>query len=448
MARVLIVDDEPSQRDVMRIILTAENHVLEEAESVDGALRSIELNQPQVVLTDMKMPKKTGVDLVEAVARMEFGPEIVVITAYGTIETAVKAMRLGAYDYLTKPIEREELILIVKRAAEKYSLRANTRQWRDESLKHACTDIVAESAAMKEVLETARKVADSDATVLLRGDSGTGKERIAWFIHSLSRRSVKPMHCINCAAFPESLLESELLGHEKGSFTGAHARKIGILEAAGGGTLLLDEVADMSPPTQAKILRSIQEKEVRRLGGTSTIPIDARFIAATNRNLEDAVANGSFREDLFYRLNIVPIVLPPLRERPADIKPLVELVLARRGRQKSIDDEAMRALSGYQWPGNVRELEAVIERMAILSPGTEITIHDLPADIVKPKQAGPNAVFSLPDAGIQFEEWERSLLEQALNRSRGVMTEAAKLLGMTYRTFQYRAEKFGLTKTE
>ena len=354
-------------------------------------------------------------------------------------------MRLGAYDYLTKPIEHDELIIVVQRAAEKYALRMKTKLLGDELVRQARQGIIAESAAMKEVLATAGKVAQSDATVLIRGESGTGKERIARYIHYASPRKDKPIQCINCAAFPDTLLESELFGYERGAFTGAAARKIGVLEAANGSTVFLDEVADMSLPLQAKVLRVLQDREIRRLGATSTETIDVRFIAATNKNLEECVKNGSFREDLFYRLNIIPLVIAPLRERPEDIPALARMFLSRRGK-KTLSDDALAALRNYPWPGNVRELEAIIERIAILSPSDTITARDIPSEIRSKSSEGGSSLPLFPPGGIVFDEWERSLLEQALNRSGGVMTEAAKLLGMTYRTFQYRAEKFGLTK--
>jgi transcriptional regulator with PAS, ATPase and Fis domain len=256
------------------------------------------------------------------------------------------------------------------------------------------------------------------------------------------------MMCINCASFPDSLLESELFGYEKGAFTGAHTRKHGLLEAAHGSTILLDEVADMAAPTQAKMLRAIQEKDIRRIGGTETIRIDVRYIAATNKNLEDAVSAGEFREDLFYRLNIIPIVIPPLRQRPEDIEPMVIQVLNRHGKHRTIHPDVMTALGEYRWPGNVRELEAVIERMAVLSAGTEITTTDLPDDIKRRSSPDRNAACILPREGIVFESWEKSLIEQALQQCNGLMTEAAKLLGMTYRTFQYRCDKFGIIRQE
>jgi DNA-binding NtrC family response regulator len=445
MAKVLVVDDDAGQRNIMASILRSQGHVLLEAGTVDDALVQISENQPQVVLTDLKMPGKSGLVLVEEVARQPIRPEIVVMTAFGSVETAVKAMRSGAYDYLNKPLERDELLLVVQRAAEKFLLREEGEQLRAELKKQLFTGLVAESTPMKNVLDIVTRVAASDSTVLIRGESGTGKERIARLIHYQSDRGRKPMQSINCAAFPETLLESELFGYEKGAFTGAQSRRIGLVESASGGTLFLDEVADMSLSTQAKLLRVLQEKEIRRVGGTKSIPVDIRIIAATNKNLEEAIKQGSFRDDLFYRLNIIPITIPPLRERKEDIEALVQYFISRSGRPKTVEPEAMALIKEYEWHGNVRELEAVMERITVLSTSTVVKAEDLPPEVRKSQTAQPSGAFiDLPKDGVVFEEWEKNILAQALKRSNGIMADAAKLLGMTYRTFQYRSEKFGL----
>jgi DNA-binding NtrC family response regulator len=395
------------------------------------------------------MPGKSGLTLVEETAQLPLPPEVVVVTAFGTVETAVRAMRSGAYDYLNKPLEREELLLVIERAAEKYSLRVDGFQLRMELTRQVKSGLVAESAAMRSVLEIVSKVAASDSTILIRGESGTGKERIARLIHYQSLRGHKPMQSINCAAFPETLLESELFGYEKGSFTGAQSRRIGLFESTNGSTLFLDEVGDMSLSTQAKLLRVLQEKEIRRVGGTKNIPVDIRIISATNKNLEEAIKLGSFRDDLFYRLNIIPITIPPLRQRKDDITALVHFFINRSGRPKTVDPQALQFLIDYDWMGNVRELEAVMERISVLSNNDVITVNDLPAELRNnsPETAmlfSNTSAIELPKDGIIFEELERNFLLQALRRSNGIMAEAAKLLGMTYRTFQYRAEKFGI----
>jgi two-component system, NtrC family, response regulator PilR len=445
MAKILVVDDEAGQRNIMVSILTSEGHVLLEAPNVDDALGQIRDFQPQVVLTDLKMPGKSGLVLVEEVAKFDIRPEVVVITAFGSVETAVKAMQSGAYTYLNKPLGRDELILVVRRAAEKYLLREESDQLRAELTKQLYTGLVAESAVMKNVLSIVAKVAQSDSTILIRGESGTGKERIAKLIHYQGPRSRKLMQSINCAAFTETLLESELFGHEKGSFTGAQNTHIGIVESASGSTLFLDEVGDMSLSTQAKLLRVLQEHQIRRVGGTKAIPVDLRVIAATNKNLEEAIKQGTFRDDLFYRLNIIPIVIPPLRERREDIEALVAYFISRSGRPKTVEERAMKLIKEYQWPGNVRELEAVMERITVLSTSDVIKVEDLPLELCStPSSISSPSCPAIPEQGLIFEEWEKNMLAEALKRSRGVMAEAAKLLGMSYRTFQYRAEKFGL----
>jgi DNA-binding NtrC family response regulator len=445
MSNVLVVDDEAGQRKIVASILKSVGHFVYESASVDDAIQQIVENRPEVVLTDLKMPGKSGLILVEEISKHQLPPEVVVITAFGTVETAVKAMRCGAYDYLNKPLEREELLMVVERAAEKYGLRVDGIQLRMELTRQLTSGLIAESAPMRAVLEIVSKVAASDSTVLVRGESGTGKERIARLIHYQSKRGHKPMQSINCAAFPETLLESELFGYEKGAFTGAQSRRIGLIESASGSTLFLDEVADMSLSTQAKLLRVLQEKEIRRVGGTKTIPVDIRIISATNKNLEEAIKQGSFRDDLFYRLNIIPITIPPLRERNEDIKALINYFINRSGRPKTVEPEALRLLTGYNWLGNVRELEAVMERISVLSNNDVITVDDLPVELKRISEVpGKIQPWELTKEGIVFEDLERNLLMQALQKSNGIMADAAKLLGMTYRTFQYRAEKFGL----
>jgi DNA-binding NtrC family response regulator len=451
MISIVLVEDDGAQRNIMANILRAEGHKVWEAENVDAALTLTKDNYPSVVVTDLKMAGRTGIDLVEEISRLTARPEVVVITAFGSIETAVRAMRLGAYDYLTKPLERDELLLAIERAAEKFRLRMDGQKFRKQLADQTSHGLVAESDAMKNVLDIAGKVASSDATVLIRGESGTGKEKIAQLIHYLSPRGSRPMQSINCAAFPETLLESELFGYERGAFTGAQARKIGIIETSGQSTLFLDEVADMSLNTQAKLLRVLQEKEIRRVGGTVSIQVDIRVIAATNKNLEEAIKKETFRDDLFYRLNVIPLVIPPLRDRTGDIPPLINFFLSRRGKAKKISPEAVELLCRYPWPGNVRELEAVMERTMILSPNEIIDANDLPPEIrqplLPPKELSREQQ-EIPDNGIVFEEWERDLLQKAMDKADGNIAEAARLLGMTYRTFQYRAQKFGLIKKD
>ncbi len=448
MAKVLIADDDQAQRRIAASILKGEGHEILEAGSAEEALERLQQRPCEVVLTDMRMPGQGGLHLLESAMKLTPAPEVVVVTAFGSVDTAVKAMRLGAYDYLNKPLDKDELVLLVQRAAEKSALRRNSLGWRQASQAGIGQGLVAESASMKAILETIELVSRSDATVLIQGESGTGKERVAKLIHARGARGGSPMLSINCSAFPETLLETELFGHEKGAFTGAISRKIGLFEAAEGGTLFLDEVGDMPQSLQAKLLRAIQEREIRRVGGIVSIPVNLRILAATNQNLQEAIRQGAFREDLYYRLNVIPILIPPLRERKEDIPPLAHQFLSHPSRRKSIADDALEALSRYDWPGNVRELEAVLERICVLTRNLRIELEDLPSELHQPTPrsaaGGSTAFFDLPSKGVVFEDVERSLMSQALDRSDGVMAEAAKLLGMTYRTFQYRAGKFGL----
>ncbi|HLG94011.1 MAG TPA: sigma-54 dependent transcriptional regulator [candidate division Zixibacteria bacterium] len=444
MAKVLVVDTDVSERKMVSDILVAEGHSVFQAGSADQAIQQVEEHAPDVVLTDLKMPEKEGLALVENLTNRLEPSEVIVLTAFGSIETAVKAMRRGAYDYLNKPVEKDELLLVVERAAEKKALRQESRQLKQELARKSAAGLVAQSESMRKILELVAKVAPSDATVLILGESGTGKEVVARMIHRQSPREKKLMQAINCAAFPETLLESELFGYEKGAFTGAQGKKIGIIEAASGSTLFLDEVADMSLGTQAKLLRVLQEREIRRLGGIASIPVDVRLIAATNKNLEEAMSAGAFRQDLFYRLSVIPIKIPPLRERREDIPALLRHFITQSGRPKILEPKALAALTEYDWPGNVRELQSMIERMAVLSGGDRIRVEDLPLDLTDRKKTPGATAWELPEEGINLEKWERNLLSQALEKSGGVMASAARLLGISSRTFQYRANKFGL----
>lgn len=444
MARILVVDDDAKQRRMIQLILEGEGHSVLQADGVGSAMDTIEQHQPEIVLTDLKMPGESGLALVEKNLGRPNAPEIIVVTAFGTIETAVKAIRLGAYDYLSKPINPEELLFVIEKAKEKFDLRQESRNLHQALTKEMLSDIVAESTAMQNIMGMVDKVAASDSTVLIYGETGTGKECVARLIHLRSKRCQHLMCCINCAAFTESILESELFGYEKGAFTGAHARRIGLIESASGSTLFLDEVADMSLNTQARLLRVLQEKEIRRVGGNEAVPVDIRIIAATNKKLEEAVRHGTFREDLFYRLNVVPILIPPLRERRDDIPALARHFVSKLGRRMEIEDAALSKMMTYDWPGNVRELETIIERMVVLSNDPVISAGDLPFTVPGKPRLQPLGPWELPEDGILFEDLEKHLLGKALERANGNMSVAAKLLGMTYRTFRYRANTFGL----
>ncbi len=449
MSSVLVVDDQQAQCRIISSILKSAGHDVTLANSVEEAMKRLNASEMDVILTDLSMPGQSGIDLIEKVNARSEPPEVIVMTAYASIETAVKAIRLGAYDYLTKPLDQAKLLKILDQAIQKKNSKKESLPFRSEMKVQLKADLVSQSPAMKSILDMLPRIAASDSTVLIRGESGTGKEKIARAIHLLSTRGNRTMQAVNCAAFPESLLESELFGYEKGAFTGAQSRKTGIIEAASQSTLFLDEVADMPPSLQVKLLRVLQEKEIRRLGSTENLQVDFRLVTATNRSLEELIKNGIFREDLYYRLNVIPILLPPLRERREDIVPLIEYFLVKKRLQKSFSEEALEILSRYSWPGNVRELEALVERLAVLCPSQKIGLKDLPPELLSehPSKTG-SGQFLLGEQGVQFDDLEKQILVQALQRSNGVMADAAKLLGMTYRTFQYRAQKFGIREAK
>ncbi len=451
-ASILVVDDEKHQRDSLQALLTDEGYrVTVAADGREALARAVE-TRPEVVLTDLKMPGLSGIDVVKALQEGSLPPKVILVTAHGSVERAREAHRLGAFDYMSKPVVADELLFRVERALEAFRLAEKTlrleRRLKDDGLEA----IVGDSPAMREVFRLVEKIAPTTSTVLIRGESGTGKELVARAIHARSARAAKTFHAINCAAIPENLLESELFGHEKGSFTGADARKIGLFEAASLSTLFLDEIGDLSLPLQGKILRSLQEKEVKRVGGSETIPVDVRVVAATNRELEAMMGAGQFREDLFYRLNVIPIVLPPLRERASDIPALVRRFLDKANGAygtavSSVSPEAMDLLVRAPWPGNVRQLESVVERAVLLSEGTSVKPEDLPVEIrLRTAPSARPYGFEIPPDGIDIEELERQLIVQAMEKSGWVIAKASRLLGLTYRTLQYRLEKFGIRK--
>ncbi len=452
---VLVVDDERSQRKVLTMILRAEGYDVEEAGTAKEAMALVMRRPVDLVLTDLKIPDAEGLSLLDQLLKTTPPPCVVIMTAYGTIDSAVEAMKTGAFNYLTKPLGREALLITVKRAFEQIVLLEENRRLHQQlEEKFQLANLVGRHPRMQEISTLIRKVAPSQATVLIYGESGTGKELVARAIHAHSLRKHKPFLAINCASIPESLIENELFGHEKGAFTSAVGREIGLFEAADQGTILLDEVADLSLALQAKLLRVLQEKTIRRLGGRAEIPVDVRVLAATNKRLADEITRGRFREDLFYRLNVVTITLPPLRERTEDIPELVRFFLDRYGRRmgqpvKAIAPAALRALLAFPWPGNVRQLESVIERAVLLCGGDRIEPMDLPAEIlVFPSQEGGGqaaVTFELPAEGFSLEQFERQLLLQAMEQSRWVAAKAARRLGLSYKTLQYRLEKFQIT---
>jgi DNA-binding NtrC family response regulator len=454
-ASLLVVDDEKHQRESLAMILEDEGYRVTAAADGREALAKAAEIRPEVVLTDLKMPGLTGMDVVKSLSSLSDGPlapKVILVTAHGSVERAREAHHLGAFDYMSKPVVADELLFRVERAVEAFRL-AEKAVRLERRLKHDGLEaIVGESAAMRDLFRLVEKIAPTNSTVLIRGESGTGKELVARAIHARSHRSGKPFFALNCAAIPETLLESELFGHERGSFTGADARKIGLFEAASGSTLFLDEIGDLSLPLQGKILRALQEKEVKRVGGTETVPVDVRVVAATNRDLESMMKSGQFREDLFYRLNVIPVDLPPLRERASDIKALVGRFLEKANAShgtavNSVSPEAMDLLVRHPWPGNVRQLESLVERAVLLCEGIVIGPQDLPADVRL--HTAPSARpygFDIPIDGIDIEEFERQLIVQAMEKTGWVIAKAARLLGLTYRTLQYRLEKLGLKK--
>ena len=451
-ASVLVVDDEKHQRESLQALLSDEGYRVAVAADGREALATAATAKPEVVLTDLKMPGLSGIEVVKALQEGPLPPKVILITAHGSVERAREAHQLGAFDYMSKPIVADELLFRVERALQAFRLAEKAlrleRRLKDDGLEA----IVGESASMREVFRLVEKIAPTNSTILIRGESGTGKELVARAVHARSLRAARTFHAINCAAIPENLLESELFGHEKGSFTGADARKIGLFEAATLSTLFLDEIGDLSLPLQGKILRTLQEKEVKRVGGTETIPVDVRVVAATNRELEAMMKAGQFREDLFYRLNVIPIVLPPLRERATDIPALVRRFLDKANAAHGtavteVSPAALDLLGRSPWPGNVRQLESVVERAVLLSEGHVVRPEDLPTEIrLRTAPAARPYGFEIPADGIDIEEFERQLIVQAMERSGWVIAKASRLLGLTYRTLQYRLEKFGIRK--
>ena len=459
-ASVLVVEDNDLEREITADTLREEGFSVEEAPNGRRALDCLRLGSFDVVLTDLMMPRMSGDELLAQISQMYPATQVVVITAHGSIESAVEAMKNGAFYYLTKPTDRDTLVMTVSRAAELAHEKQENVLLRERLEGHLSIEgIIGQDPAMQEIIRIVRRIAPSNATALIQGESGTGKEIVARAIHRLSPRAPRSFIAINCSAIPDSLIENELFGHEKGAFTGATERKMGLVEAADKSTLFLDEIADLPLGLQSKILRVLQEREVRRVGGHESFRVDVRLVAATNRNLAEEVAEGRFREDLYYRVNVVTITLPPLRDRRADIPLLANHALQKYAhlatdRAMEISREAMEVLVDYSWPGNVRQLESAIERAILLCEGDRIEPKDLPEEVLSRKKLGkaddkgrPDR-FEIPSEGINFETFERDLILQAMEKSDWVIAKAAKLLGMSYRTLQYRLDKFGLKKPE
>lgn len=450
MDTILIVDDEKNYLVVLEALLGPEGYEIMTSDKAREALRLIQEADVDLVLTDMKMPGMTGMELLEETKKIKPEVPVIMMTAYGTIEMAVEAMKKQAYDYITKPFQNEQLKLTIRKALENYRLvKENRRLSEALSERHGYRNIVGKSKAMLKIYDLIAKVAHSKATVLITGPSGTGKELIAKAIHYESPRKDRAFVSVNCGALAETLLESELFGHEKGAFTGAIAMKKGRFELADGGTLFLDEIGDMSPALQVKLLRVLQEMEFERVGGTKTMKVDVRVLSASNRNLKEDVAAGSFREDLFYRLNVIHIEVPPLRERMEDVRLLVTHFVEKYADGKKIEltPQAWAALYAYPWPGNVRELENVIERAVVLHSGGMIDLKDLPAEFTKSKEDLDIERFIPPDAPLQstLEEIEEKLIRRALKQSGNVQSHAAEQLGITKSLIQHKMKKYNIS---
>lgn len=453
MSRILVVDDEQSMRDFLSIMLKKEGYDVVTAENGGGALIAIQAEIFDLVITDVRMAGVDGIDVLKTVKEVSPETVVIMITAFATAETAVEAMKLGAYDYITKPFKVDEIKLVIQKALEKRYLRKENILLRREIESRAgFENFIGTSAPMQRVFSLIRQVADTKSTVLITGESGTGKELVAKAIHFNSSRKGGPFVTVNCGALPETLLESELFGYMKGAFTGATSNKQGLFEAATGGTIFLDEISATTPALQIKLLRVLQEREFMRVGGTVDIKMDARVIAASNRDLLSEVSKGTFREDLYYRLNVIPIPLPSLRERREDIPLLVEFFLKKfsGGKEpKKITPEAVNLLMNQRWPGNVRELENTIERMVIMTPNHTVSLENIPENIKSVQSSSELIATEIPDEGLEMEKLleniEKSLLQKALEKTGGVKTEAAKLLGLSFRSFRHRLQKYEST---
>ena len=452
-ARILVVDDELSMREFLSILLEGEGYLVDQAESAEDALRCMGEQRYEMVISDVLMPGLGGIELLSRIKSESPETAVLMITAFTTAEQAVEAMKLGAYDYIGKPFKVEEVKVLVRNALEKQSLvQENKRLKAEVQERFSFSGLIGKSKQMREVYDLIAKVADSTANVLITGESGTGKELAAKAIHYNSPRKSAPFVAVNCGAIPETLIESELFGHAKGAFTGAIADRPGLFEQAEGGTLFLDEIGEVPLQLQAKLLRVLQEREFRRVGGATSLKADVRIVAASNRNLEEQVREGSFREDLFYRLNVVMLRMPSLKERAEDIPALVEHFYKKyslwSGAEEIITPDALKALFNYPFPGNVRELENLVERCVVLGSRV-IALDCLPAGVREHKSGIPaSGEAEIPEEGMDLQAYldnlEQKLLVQALEKCGGVKKRAAALLGMTFRSFRYRLAKFGM----
>ncbi|HVT17716.1 MAG TPA: sigma-54 dependent transcriptional regulator [Thermoanaerobaculia bacterium] len=452
-ASLLIVDDEPSILDFLTLLFQGEGFAVESARSATEAHRALAAKGYDLVLCDILMPDGNGLDLLKVIKTTSPNTAVVMMTAYTSTKTAIEAMRLGAYDYVSKPFDVEELKILTQKALERAELAdENVYLRRELEQKYTFNNIIGKSPRMQTIFSLIERIARTTSTVLIHGESGTGKELIARAIHFASPRAARRFLSINCGAMPENLLESELFGHERGAFTGAVREKKGLFQEADHGTIFLDEIGEMTPTMQVKLLRALQERTVRKVGGNEEEVVDVRVIAATNQDLQGRLVTGEFREDLYYRINVLPIHLPPLRQRREDIPLLVEFFLQKYSRQmelppRQISIEAMKMLESYDWPGNVRELENLIERALALSHSETVTTRDLPVHLLTSRRTNSDTI-ELPEEGLDLEAYledlRSQLMRQALDRANGVQTQAAELLRMSFRSFRYYAKKAGL----
>lgn len=449
--KILIAEDDSESRQLLTEYLKQAGYEVLGINNGEDALSIIHKQNIDVLITDLKMPKLDGMTLLSQVKREKPSVSVLVMTGYASVNTAVKAMKLGAEDYITKPVNLEELRIQIYKAIEKQAIQSENIILKQQlKKKYSFEDIIGKSELMQNVFQLIDKIADSDSTVIIYGESGTGKELVARAVHNVSHRNNKSLIPVNCGAIPEELLESELFGHEKGAFTGAHKTKIGRFEVADGGTVFLDEIGDMSPNLQVKILRVLQQHEFERVGGVKPIKVDIRVIAATHRDLEKAVMDGKFREDLYYRLNVIPIVIPPLRERKSDIPLLVSCFIDKFNKEKGklitdISGEALECLLKYNWPGNVRELQNIIERVVILKGTGVIGIEDLPEKLFMDRKEGQLPTIEIGDGETSFSimvtNFEKQLIYQALQKTNGIKNKAAKLLKMNRTTLVEKMKK-------
>jgi DNA-binding NtrC family response regulator len=456
MPTLLIIEDEAKMRRLLELNLSEDGFTVYTAADAEAGLNTLRQEKIDLVVTDLKLPGMNGLELLQAVKRTNATIPVVVMTAYGTVETAVEAMKAGASDYLLKPFALEEMKLILRKELDFHRLREENRSLREAlGERYRFQNIVARSPKMQEVLATVERVAPTHSTVLLGGESGVGKDLIARAIHEHSRRAAGPFIKINCTAIPENLLESELFGYERGAFTGANTSKPGRFELADKGTIFLDEIGDVPGSIQVKLLHVLQDRQFERLGGTKTLKVDVRVIAATNQDLRAALEQGTFRQDLYYRLNVVPISIPPLRERKEEIPYLVDYFIARFARESDkpltgITPAALKLLADFHWPGNVRELENIIERATALSTGTVIDVADIRLDISPPSlsTAPAGELTPFPPEGMTLEQFEDEIIREALRRAGGNKSQAARLLGLSRNALRYRLSKLGVPDEE